>query len=222
MAIVVRRPQVRRVRVAARVVARPAFRARADIQVSARQPAAARFDAPRQLPDFRPDPYVDYGRRLTDAGGIAITYKDIDERFRHTLWRLFAWSCATGFEAWFVVQHSPVANVWVRAACLLAAAIVNWLIVAKPVEIYRTVEIRPDCMIIEGTDIFWSRFMENGWPQFQAGPDGSRALCGIYGTRFVEFLTVRKTDATDQFDRSLDVFAAHLQDAMKQLWIGRR
>jgi hypothetical protein len=42
--------------------------------------------------DFEPDPYVDYGRFLTAEGGVLIVYKDLDLRFRHTLWRLFAWT----------------------------------------------------------------------------------------------------------------------------------
>jgi hypothetical protein len=40
-------------------------------------------------------------------------------------------------------------------------------------------------------------------------------LCGIYGTRFVEYLTVRRFD---ELDRMADVFSAHVQDAMMQLW----
>jgi hypothetical protein len=40
-------------------------------------------------------------------------------------------------------------------------------------------------------------------------------LCGIYGTRFVEYLTIR---SFDEFDRGADVFVAHLRDAMQQLW----
>jgi hypothetical protein len=56
-----------------------------------------------------------------------------------------------------VSQHGlarVVHNIWINLACLLAVGVLNWLIVAKPVEVYRWVEIRPDCMIIEGADIF--------------------------------------------------------------------
>jgi hypothetical protein len=101
--------------------------------------------------------------------------------------------------------------VWLNIACLLAAGIVNWLIVRKPVELYRRVEIRPDGMIIEGAEIFWLRHMETGWPAFQGG-----VLCGIYGNRFVEYLTLQIFD--DEFDRTADVFKAHLKEAMMQLW----
>ena len=163
---------------------------------------------------FQPDPYVDYGRFLTAEGGILMVYKDFDLSFRHTVWRGFAWTASTGFEGWFLLTHSPVHNIWLNLACLIAMAIINWLIVAKPVEVYRGIEIRPDCMIIGGTDIFWRRYMEGGWPTFQSGQEG-QVLCGIYGTRFVEYLCVRRFD---EFDRAPEVFAAHLQEAMLQLW----
>ena len=52
-------------------------------------------------------------------------------------------------------------------------------------------------------------------PAFQPDKKGNQLLCGIYGTRFVEYLTVRRFD---EFDRMPEVVAAHLQDAMRQLW----
>jgi hypothetical protein len=164
---------------------------------------------------FQPDPYVDYGRFLTPEGGILIIHKDFDLRWRHTLWRLFAWTLATSGEAWQLLHHPLLRTGWIIITCIIAIAIINWLIVRKPVEIYRRVEIRPDCLIIEGTDVFWVQFMEGGWPAFSTGMRGSKTLCGIYGTRFVEYLTIR---SFDRFDRGIDVFMAHLQDAMQQLW----
>ena len=164
---------------------------------------------------FQTDPYVDYGRFLTAEGGILISYKDLDLRLRHTIWRLFAWTASTGGEGWFLLHHSPVHSGWVNVACFLVIAIINWLIVAKPVAVYRHLEIRPDCMIIEGAEIFWRRSMEGGWPAFRPDEEGNQILCGIYGTRFVEYLTVRRFD---ELDRMPEVFAAHLQHAMHQLW----
>jgi hypothetical protein len=164
---------------------------------------------------FQPDPYADYGRFLTPEGGILLIYKDLDLRLRHTAWRLLAWTVSTGGEGWYVFHHSPLESVWLNLACLLAIGVINWLIVSKPVEVYRRVEIRPDCMIIEGSEIFWLRYMENGWPAFQRDDKGNQILCGIYGTRFVEYLTVRRFD---ELDRMAEVFMAHLQDAMTQLW----
>jgi hypothetical protein len=161
------------------------------------------------------DPYLDYGRSLTPEGGVLIAYKDLDLRLRFLLWRIFAWTATTGFEAWFLFYRSPVQSTWINLLCLLAVAGVNFLIVWKPPELYRTVEIRPDCMIVEGKDVFWLSKMENGWPTFQPDEEGNQILSGIYGTRFVAYLTVRRFD--DQ-DRAPEVFAAHLQDAMQQLW----
>ncbi len=112
-------------------------------------------------------------------------------------------------------HHSSVESVWLNLVCLLVIGVINWLIVRKPVELYRRVEIRPDCMIIEGADVFWMRYMENGWPAFQRDDKDNQLLCGIYGTRFVEYLTVRRFD---ELDRMAEVFVAHLQDAMTQLW----
>jgi hypothetical protein len=51
--------------------------------------------------------------------------------------------------------------------------------------------------------------MECGWPRFRPNGDGSRILSGIYGTPFVDYLTIPNFD---QFDRGADVFASHLQD----------
>ena len=161
------------------------------------------------------DPYLDYARSLTREGGILVAYKDLDLRLRYLLWRIFAWTAATGFEAWFLLYRSPVESTWINVLCLLAVAGVNFLIVWKPPEVYRTVEIRPDCMIVEGKDVFWLSRMENVWPAFHPDEEGNQVLAGIYGTRFVEYLTVRQFDDED---RTPEVFAAHLQDAMQQLW----
>jgi hypothetical protein len=164
---------------------------------------------------FQPDPYVDYGRFLTPEGGILLVYKDLDPRWRHWIWRVFAWTAATGTEAWLLLWHSPVHSLWINIALLIVIGVVNGFIVWKPVEVYRRVEIRPDCMIVEGEAVFWLRLMETNWPAFRPDKDGNQVLCGVYGTRFVEYLTVRRFD---EFDRMPEVFAAHLQDAMNQLW----
>jgi hypothetical protein len=162
------------------------------------------------------DPYLDYGRFLTPEGGVLFAYKDLDLRLRYTLWRMFAWSCATGFALWILLDHSPVENGWIRLALLILVGVLNYVIVSKPVEVYRRAEIRPDCMILEGKDVFWREKMEAGVPSFRPDPDGNRILCGIYGSRFVEYLTVRRFDDND---RMPEVFAAHLEEAMTQLWL---
>ena len=165
--------------------------------------------------EFQPDPYFDYGRYLTDEGGILIVYKDLDVRFRHTLWRLAAWTSSTSIGAIYLGPYAPLANHWVHVVALVTIAVINFLIVRKPVELYRRIEIRPDCLIIEGQDVFWRRHIEGGYPTFRPDDKGNQILGGIYGTRFVEYLTVRRFDEND---RMMEVFAAHLHDAMQQQW----
>jgi hypothetical protein len=166
-------------------------------------------------PSIQPDPYGDYGRFLTPEGGIRLIYKDLDVRLRHTLWRLLAWMVATGLEGAYLLHQSNAHSPWVNLGFFLAVALLNWLIVRKPVEVYRTLDILPHAMILEGRDLFWRRFMEGDWPMLRSDSVGNFILCGIYGTRFVEYLTVRRFDAQD---RTPEVLAAHLLDAMQQLW----
>ena len=167
------------------------------------------------LDDLLPSAYLDYRRRLTPEGGIAITYKDHDTRFRILLRRVALWLAATGVEFWYLAYHAPLDNWPLRFGFLILCAVLNWLIVRRPVEVQRTVEIRSDCMILEGRDIFWLRNMDAGWPEFTPAEDGTLTLTGIYGTRWVEFLTARRFD---ERDRGPEVLAAHLAEAMKQLW----
>lgn len=215
----VQRERQHRLPRAARRVPRPAVKPRvaASLELPLPRQDTPAISSPSSSWDgFQADPYVDYARSLTEEGGVLITYKDFDLRLRHTLWRLFAWTTSTGIESWYALHHSPVHSGWINIVCLVAVAIANWLIVAKRVEVYRTVEMRPDCLIIDGADIFWRRHMEAGWPAFRERQDGGRVLCGIYGTRFVEYLTVPRFD---EHDRTPEVFAAHLKDAIGQLWM---
>ena len=165
------------------------------------------------------DPYLDYGRFLTPEGGVLIIYKDLDLRWRHTFWRLLAWSVATGYAAWLLRHNSPVQATWINVFCLVAIALLNWLIVARPVEVHRRIEVRPDCLILEGADIFWRERMESGLPMLRPDDDGNQILCGVYGTRFVEYGTLRRFD---EFDRTSETFAAHLAEAIEQLWESSR
>jgi hypothetical protein len=183
------------------------------VNPAGRQQIVRNFSPPST--GFQPDPYPDYGRYLTREGGILIIYKDLDPRLRHTLWRMLAWTVLTGLEAVYLRPYQPVQSRWVESVGLLVAAIINWLIVKEPVELYRRIEVRPDCLIVEGSDVFWTRFMECGFPTFRSDKDGNKILCGIYGTRSVEYLTVRRFDEND---RMSEVLAAHLHTAMQQLW----
>jgi hypothetical protein len=208
-----RAPPVRRVPPAVRKLDRPVLRARPVMLPEDRAPASTPASASGS---FSPDAYQDYGRFLTPEGGILIIYKDLDLRWRHTFWRIFAYSAATGGEFWYLLwtHHSPVQSAWLNFFGFVALAVINWIIVAKPVEVYRQVEIRPDCLIVEG-DVFWLSKMECGWPAFQPDDEGNQVLFGIYGSRWVEYLTVRRFD---EFDRMPEVFTAHFQEAATQLW----
>lgn len=195
---------------------RPPHLARARLRPTARYLPPPEID-PFALDDETPDPnpYVDYGRYLTPEGGILFCYKDIDERLRHVLWRYVAWATATGLEGYFLLHASPAHEFFTTVAAIALLAWINWQIVAKPVEISRSLELHPDCMIVDGTDIFWRGMMEIDMPRFAENPEGHQVLSGVYGTRFVEYLTVRKFD---ELDRTPEVFAANLEAAMRQVW----
>jgi len=211
------RPRAQRLPRAARQIAPAVTRSRAALRPSlpALRPAAPAAPAVPLPVGPQADPYLDYSRTLTLEGGVLIVYKDLDLRLRHIFWRFAAWTTVTGLETWFLCVHSPLHNLWIGVACLLAVATVNVFIVAKPVEIYCSVEIRPDCMVLGGSEVFWLSRMENGWPAFQPDEEGNLVLSGIYGTRFVEYLTARRFD---EYDRMPEVFAAHWQQAVQQLW----
>lgn len=162
-----------------------------------------------------PNPYVDYGRVLTAEGGIAITYKDIDRRFRHTAWRLAALAGMTGTATECVRMALPILPPALQFVLVATVALVTWLIVARPITCYRQVEIRPDCMIIEQEEVFYRESFELGFPQCRPRPDNSLVLCGVYGTRFIEYLIIPRFDEND---RAPEVFAAHLLAAMRQQW----
>jgi hypothetical protein len=163
-----------------------------------------------------PNPYVDYSRILTAEGGILLTFKAIDDSFLLSLRRLFLWVYATGTEVWFVMHFYPGTSLIIKIVCLVVAGFINWLIVAKPVEIMRSIEIRPDCLIFDGRDLFRRQHFENNWPSLQSNGEGAFVFAGTYGTRYVEFFTLTRFD---EHDRAPEVLGAHLTDAMKQLWL---
>lgn len=205
------RPRIRRPTIT--VTARPARRAIPRVKTPQRV-SVRELARPADAIPFAPHPYVDYARYLTAEGGIGIVYKDIDERWRFLLRSLCLWGGATGVAAWYLLHHSPIEAQAVNITALIVVGIVNWLIVGKPVQLYRTIEIRPDSMILDGYDIFWLRYMES-WPTFGRSVDGIQVLSGTYGTRRVEYLKVR---SFDDYDSTPTVLAAHLSEAMRQLW----
>lgn len=177
-----------------------------------------RFEPPNldilSFAEIRESPYVDYSRRLTAQGGVLILYKDLDLRIRVFFWRTLAWLAFTGFETWLLLWNSPVEREWINESCLGLMAAVNFLIVWWPPEIRRSIEIRPDSMVLDGKDVFSLEMMER-LPEFQSDKDGNLVMSGTYGTRHIEYLTARRLDDND---RMAEVLAAHVKEAIQQLW----
>lgn len=177
-------------------------------------------------PEIIPDAYPDFARRYTAEGGVEFTYKDHDQSPAVRLVKIFFWFAAMGGTGWYAWGASPYPMKLATAGPLtfniiglLVMAIIYAVILARPVEIYRSVEVRPDRLILDGTEEFYRDNFECGWPVFQ--PDGEdeaagAKLIGIYGTRFIEFLTVLRFD---EGDRMPEVFAANLTAAFEQLWV---
>jgi hypothetical protein len=126
---------------------------------------------------------------------------------------LALWSAAMALTAWYAFAGSPL-PVPANLAGFFGMGVVYWLIVRHPIEVYRRVEVRPDRFVIDDTDVFYRSDMES-WPAFQPDAEGNFVLAGILGTRWVEYIKVRRFD---EFDRAPEVFANHLSAAMQQLW----
>ncbi len=179
-----------------------------------------------------PDPYVDFQRDFTDEGGIRLTFKIKDVQAWRTAIRVVLWFLAMTVTLWFAVRGSPfpmeprcalracpesvrLMHFGVNLVLLgLAAAVYHWILFRDD-QAYTSLEIRPDCLIVDGCDTFWRAHMDLGWPQLVPVPDGSFVLRGVYGTREVDYVTLH---AFDDKDRAIQVLGAHLQFAMQQLW----
>lgn len=169
--------------------------------------------APKQAsaPATVEGPYQHFSRRFTAEGGIAITYRDIEGEHWDRLVRIAICCVATPLVLGmlhplaFHQSVSGVVTVGVIIAILTGGA--------KPRR--GRLEVRPDCMILDGTDVFWLAHMELGWPELKNDGPERVVMTGVYGTRFVEYLALRRAD---EYDRAPEVFAAHLQAAFQQLW----
>jgi hypothetical protein len=166
---------------------------------------------------IEPNAYAGYKRVLTADGGIHITYRNVDMRWRHTIRRILVWTASTVVGGWLLLYHEPLLGDGLNFLCLIALSVVTWLIVRRPVTIYCTVEIRPDGLVLDGKEVFWRERMEGGPPTFQPAEDEENTLVlgGIYGTRFVEFI---KAHRFDENDRTAELLATHVQDAIEQIW----
>ncbi len=70
-----------------------------------------------QADNFVPDAHVDYARTLTPEGGVELTYKDLDRRWRILIARVLLWSAASGIEGWILLRHSPLQNGCSTSCC---------------------------------------------------------------------------------------------------------
>jgi hypothetical protein len=97
---------------------------------------------------------------------------------------------------------------------------INLRIVRRPVEVAHSVEIRSDAMIVDGTDVFYAEDIGDNWPELQMKDDDPdrMVICGICGTRLIEYMTANRRDEND---RTPEILAADLEAAIEQLW-GRR
>jgi hypothetical protein len=166
----------------------------------------------------RRSPFNGYVRMLTPQGGILILYKDQDCSLPLTILRVFAWITATGTGGWlifFVSTLSTLPSLLIFALLMF----INLLIVCKTVEVSHSVEIHPDGMIVDGR-FFSADDIGDTWPELQMKDDDPErmVICGICGTRFIEYATANRMDDND---RTPEVLAGDLEMAMEQLW-GRR
>ena len=166
-----------------------------------------------------PSPFDGYVRTLTPEGGILILYKDQKRSLFLTCLRVFAWIVATSIGGWLIFFQSSLSIL----ECLLAFVLlmlVSGFIVCWRIKVAHSVEIRPDAMIVDGEDVFYAADIGDNWPELQMKDDDPdrMVICGICGTRFIEYMTANRLGKND---RTPEVLAADLKAAMEQLW-GRR
>ena len=182
-----------------------------------------------------PNPYGDFVRTFTDAGGIRIAFKIRDPQLWRTIVRALLWLAVMAATFWFILRASPypliprscgvaracpgsvvLAHGLLNSIAIGAMAAVCWWILFFADQTLTSIEIRRNCMIIDDADVFWSDRMDLGWPQIVPGDEAeSFVLRGVYGTREIDYVTLH---AFDEKDRAIQVLGAHLQFAMQQLW----
>ena len=167
----------------------------------------------------RRSPFNGYTRILTPEGGILIFYRDQALGLIWTALRVFTWLVAVGTSGWFVFVYGDLQSTSGFATFALLSILIT-LIVRRRIKVSHTVEIRPDAMIVDGKDVFYAEDIGDNWPELEMkdnDPD-QMTICGICGTRFIEFVTANRLDRND---RTPEVLEADLKAAMEQLW-GRR
>ena len=165
------------------------------------------------------NPLNGYVRTLTARGGVLIQYKDQDRGLFLTILRVYTGITAVIGGGWLIFVVSALS----AAQCLLAFALLTvftWIVVRLPIEVAHSIEIHPDGIIIDGELFFSADSIGDNWPSLEMiNDDPDRlVLCGIFNTVFVEYATANRIYKND---RTPEVLAADLENAMEQLW-GRR
>jgi hypothetical protein len=78
--------------------------------------------------------------------------------------------------------------------------LVAWLLARPKIVVSHSVEIRPDAMIVDGTDVFYAEDVGENWPKLQMMDDDPDRMVigGICGTRFIEYMTANRLDKNDR------------------------
>lgn len=166
----------------------------------------------------RRSPFDGYSRSLTSDGGILITYKDLNRGLVCKGLKISACLAVT------VPLLGPIFDMPLLSSTQLISAaalgLVDWIVLMWKVKKRHSVEVRPDCMIIDRKDIFWAEDIGDNWPELAPDQEDPTKIniSGICGTRFIKYMTANRIDDND---RMPEVLMAHLQEAMEQLW-GRR
>ncbi len=90
---------------------------------------------------------------------------------------------------------APVRVIWIALL-----GVVTGFILTRKRKVSHSVEIRHDRMILDGQDVFWADRIGRQWPQLQnKGDDPNRmVIAGIYGNRWVEYMTANRVDENDR------------------------
>lgn len=196
----------------------PLRTARAQSRLHAHVPTIRRPQALTSTPEAvepRPTGYDFYDRSFTAEGGIKHEYRDVERTLPVILGKLCLGTIALVATYYAGAAWSPMQSWWWNLFAYFFLAGVYAFILIRDMYVQRTIEIRPDCMIIEGLDTFWKGNMPLGWPEFRPDENGHLVFAGVYGTRWIEYLTIRRLD---EFDRAPEVFAEQVTAAMKSQW----
>lgn len=178
--------------------------------------AAQRGVHPVDLRGGRRSPFAGYSRTLSPAGGLLFHYR---ERNRTIMCMLLRWTLASFVTliGLFLILLFAAPSHRAMAIWLVGLALLVLLIAIARVPKWHTIEIRPDGMIVDGNDVYFAEDIGENWPEVQKADGGGNklVLAGICGTRFIEYVTVNRYDDND---RTPEVLAADLENAMIQLW----